>query len=153
MRAIPRLRKSPRFYGMPGQCGKHQTLWELASDGGGSGNSDFECAALIAGRPAPTGFVSGQDVAATIKPCGSWLASDGGVSGDIDVECAGLFAGKPAPTGFVSGQDDAASIKPCGSWLASDGGGSGNSDFECAALIAGRPAPTGSYRARMMRQP
>ena len=66
-----------------------------------AGDIDVEWAGLIAGKPAPTGFV--VDLAFVDNPifCRSWLAGDGGMAGDIDVEWAGLIAGKPAPTGFV----------------------------------------------------
>jgi hypothetical protein len=94
----------------------------------------------IAGKPAPTGFVSSLPFLSTDNACGSWLASDAG-----DAICLKLrgdaIAGKPAPTGFVSSLPFLSTDNSCGSWLASDAG-----DAVCLKLrgdaIAGKPAPT-----------
>ena len=101
----------------------------LASDGGGSGNVNVECAGLFAGKPAPTGiWVGGSGfVAVTDNQCRSEPARDGGGSGNINVAGAGLIAGKPAPTGiWVGAGICGVTDNQCRSEPARDGGGSGN---------------------------
>ncbi|KAE9646974.1 hypothetical protein EJA71_08320 [Pseudomonas sp. PB106] len=48
-----------------GFVARHMTCgsW-LASDGGGSANINIECADLIAGKPAPTGFRGASEICA-----------------------------------------------------------------------------------------
>jgi hypothetical protein len=43
-------------------CQATSMLQVLASDGGGSANINLECADLIAGKPAPTGFRGVSDI-------------------------------------------------------------------------------------------
>ena len=140
------------------QARSHRVLWcvedlgqstiycgsEPARDGGVSGDSDGECAGLIAGKPAHRVLWCVEDLGQSAIHCGSEPARDGGVSGDIDGECTGLIASRLAPTGFcgvsmiwVSPQSTV------GSEPARDGGVSGNKGVGCAGLIASRLAPTG----------
>ncbi len=122
---------------------KHCGSW-LASDGDGSGDTDVECAGLIAGKPAPTGILEWQWIfGSTHNPVGvSLLAMAVAQQRGCRLvwryrEQAHSYRGMGLVT--KSGID----TKHCGSWLASDSGGSVTTHFECAGLIAGKPAPTG----------
>jgi len=118
----------------------------LASDSGVSGAGDVAWAAVIAGKPAPTG---------------DWCRPRGSNSPAIPVG-AGLPAKRPAHPAsllpdtppspasrllqcFVAFINPEATDDPCGSWLASDSGVSGAGDVACAAFFAGKPAPTGGW--------
>jgi hypothetical protein len=54
----------------------------------------------IAGKPAPTGYVSNPDHAANTNPCGSGLAREEAGTSNINIACQSAIASKLAPTGI-----------------------------------------------------
>ena len=86
---------------------------EPAREGVRSGAGDVACAGLIAGKPAPTGFVVCTTVECITHPFWGWRSS-------LQV--------------FAMCTNSEFTFDPCGSWLASDGGGSGDAGFVTSRL-------------------